>query len=94
MKYPPGCRVATAMRRIIQCKRVLWELKFSVQGRPSKSLNHEGAGRSRFFEVKQFEYTLFEGILLRMSINGVGRILSISETCEYGDFLSFSQYPC
>jgi hypothetical protein len=65
MKYPPGCRVATAMRRIIQCKRVLWELKFSVQGRPSKSLNHEGAGRSRFFEVKQFEYTLFEGILLR-----------------------------
>ena len=31
---------------------------------PYKFLNHEGAARSRIFEVKQFEYTLFEGILL------------------------------
>jgi hypothetical protein len=29
----------------------------------SQSLNHEGAGR--IFEVKQFEYTLFAGLVLR-----------------------------
>jgi hypothetical protein len=35
-----------------------------MQERPSHSLNHEGAARSRIFEVKQFEYTLFKGKVL------------------------------
>jgi hypothetical protein len=56
---------------IVDCQRVLWELGVNCTGATAeaKKTPHnlsitKAQPQSRIFGVKQFEYTLFDGILL------------------------------
>jgi hypothetical protein len=68
MKCPPGCRVAMTVmsrvkRHVVERKRVQWELEVKCTGATvtvSQSRRRSSVTDLRF---KQFEYTLFGGIL-------------------------------
>jgi hypothetical protein len=51
-------------RHVVECKRVLWELNLERIGATVTISQSRRRSSVAIFGVKQFEYTLFQGILL------------------------------